>query len=48
MPGFFRKGDNAWLAADRRERLKNAATVVILVLAVIGGIVMLIVGALAN
>jgi hypothetical protein len=41
MWGFSRH-DNAWLAADRRERLKNFATILIFAACVAGGIVAVI------
>jgi hypothetical protein len=39
----FDRNDNAWLATDRRERLKSIATVVILAGAALTGVIVLVV-----
>ncbi len=49
MLGFIMpKHDNAWIASDRRERLKTVATVVISVAAVAAGFGLLIYGVFAH
>lgn len=45
MLGFFLpKNDNAWIASDRRERLKLVATVLVSVAALAGGFGLLVFG----
>lgn len=49
MLGFFMpKQENAWIASDRRERLKVVATVVVSVAAVAAGFGLLIFGLLSH
>jgi hypothetical protein len=49
MLGFFMpKHENAWIASDRRERLKVVATVFISVAAVAAGFGLLIFGLFAH
>lgn len=45
---FMPKNDNAWLASDRRERLKLVATVLLSAAAIAGGFGLLIVGLTTN
>ncbi|HLP26184.1 MAG TPA: hypothetical protein VK477_10930 [Acidobacteriota bacterium] len=49
MLGFFLpKNDNAWLASDRRERLKLIATAFLSAAALASGFGLLIVGLVTN
>ncbi|MBI2514459.1 MAG: hypothetical protein HYV96_20995 [Opitutae bacterium] len=49
MLGFFLpKNDNAWIASDRRERLKLVATVLVSVAALAGGFGLLVFGLAAH